>query len=84
LRIRKVKGFLLVVLLYYMENILTFRHCEYCNIWKLKVNSSKSKIIIFSSGRLPQNINFLYDGNAIEIVNHLNILIDVGQIQVPY
>jgi hypothetical protein len=23
--------------------------CEYCNIWKLKVNSSKSKIIIFSS-----------------------------------
>jgi hypothetical protein len=26
-----------------------------------EVNSSKSKIIIFSSGRLPQNINFLYE-----------------------
>ena len=48
--------------------------CEYCNIWKLKVNSSKSKIIIFSSGRLPQNINFLYDGNAIEIVHEFTYL----------
>jgi hypothetical protein len=47
--------------------------CEYCNIWKLKVNSSKSKII-FSIGRLPQNINFLYDGNAIEIVNEFTYL----------
>ena len=26
-----------------------------------EVNSSKSKIIIFFSGRLPQNINFLYE-----------------------
>ena len=48
--------------------------CEYCNIGKLKVNSSKSKIIIFSSGRLPQHINFSYDGNAIEIVNEFTYL----------
>jgi hypothetical protein len=27
-----------------------------------------------SSGRLPQNINFLYDGNAIEIVNEFTYL----------
>jgi hypothetical protein len=48
--------------------------CEYCNIGKLKVNSSKSKIIFFSSGRLPQHINFSYDGNAIEIVNEFTYL----------
>ena len=47
---------------------------EYCSTWKLKVNTSKTKIIIFSGGRLPQNINFIYDGNALEIVNELTYL----------
>ena len=25
---------------------------EYCNIWKLKVNVGKSKVVIFSKGRI--------------------------------
>ena len=47
---------------------------EYCSTWKLKVNTSKTKIIFFSGGRLPKNINFIYDGNALEIVNELTYL----------
>ena len=31
---------------------------EYCLKWKLKVNIDKTKIMIFSKGRLPTNIHF--------------------------
>ena len=48
--------------------------CEYCNIWKLKVNAEKTKIVIFSNGRLPNNLHFLYDGNNLEIVREITYL----------
>ena len=47
---------------------------EYCRIWKLKVNADKTKIVIFSSGRLPRNFSFTYNGNELEIVNELTYL----------
>ena len=44
---------------------------EYCNRWKLVVNTRKTKIIIFKkSGRLPNNIDFNFDNVEIEMVKH--------------
>ena len=31
---------------------------NYCDIWRLTVNTSKRKVIIFSKGRLPRNLKF--------------------------
>ena len=43
---------------------------EYCMRWKLKVNTDKTKIMIFrKGGRIPNNINFIYKNESIEIVN---------------
>jgi hypothetical protein len=36
---------------------------EYCLTWKLKVNIDKTKIVIFGSGRTPQNLSFKYNGS---------------------
>ena len=47
---------------------------EYCDTWKLKVNTSKTKVLIFSKGRQPNNINFIYEENEIEIVKEFNYL----------
>ena len=45
---------------------------EYCNKWKLTVNTSKTKIMIFrKGGRLSNNLNFLYKNSEIEIVKKL-------------
>ena len=45
----------------------------YCNTWKLTVNIQKTKIMIFSKGRLP-NVNFHYNREQIEIVNEFKYL----------
>ena len=29
---------------------------DYCSIWKLKVNTDKSKVMFFSRGKLPKNL----------------------------
>ena len=43
---------------------------EYCQRWKLTVNTSKTKIMVFrKGGRLPNNLNFVYNNIKIEIVN---------------
>ncbi|CAG2256342.1 unnamed protein product [Mytilus edulis] len=47
---------------------------EYCELWKLKVNVQKSKIVIFSKGRLPNNIKFNYKDIVLEIVNEFTYL----------
>jgi hypothetical protein len=39
------------------------------SLWKLNVNSSKTKVVIFAGGRFPtNNFNFTFDGNNFEIV----------------
>jgi hypothetical protein len=40
---------------------------DYCDIWRLKVNVEKSKIVVFSQGRTPNNLKFNY-GKQLEIV----------------
>ena len=50
-----------------LQNMLNLFH-EYCLKWKLKVNIDKTKVMIFSKGRLPTNVNFKYGDKELEIV----------------
>ena len=57
------------------ENEADLQHClevlhEYCTRWKLSVNASKTKIVVFHKGRLPNNIHFKYGEQNIEIVTN--------------
>ena len=40
----------------------------------MKINVDKTKIVVFSKGRLPRNLNFNYNGTNIEIVKDFNYL----------
>ena len=41
--------------------------CEYCKQWKLKVNIDKTKVMVFSNGRMPK-CRFKLESQNIEIV----------------
>ena len=75
-------GMLNLYLLLYADDIVLFgktsedlQHAlsileNYCNRWKLTVNTSKTKIMIFKKGgRLPNDLHFVYNNKDIEIVN---------------
>lgn len=48
---------------------------SYCNDWKLFVNVSKTKIVVFKkSGRLNQNVNWSFIDEDIEVVNQFTYL----------
>jgi len=48
---------------------------EYCNRCKLIVNIDKTKVVIFrKGGRIPNDIEFLYDGKRVDVVNKINYL----------
>ena len=74
-------------LLLYADDIVLFAHFpdelqslletlqSYCIRWKLTVNTSKTKIVIFSKGgRLPRDLRFIYNGEEIEIVKQFSYL----------
>ena len=43
---------------------------NYCKRWKLKVNTQKTKVMVFRKGGiLRDNISFYFDGTELEIVN---------------
>jgi hypothetical protein len=44
---------------------------KYCLTWQLKVNIDKAKIVIFGSGRTPQNLSFKYNGKEMKHFVHL-------------
>ena len=46
----------------------------YCTTWKLTVNISKTKVIVFGKGRMPKNIAFSYDEIPLEVVNNYKYL----------
>jgi hypothetical protein len=56
--------------------------CVYCNKWKLKVNTAKTKVMIFKKGgRLQENLNFYFNDSIVEIVNkfsYLGIVLTTG------
>ena len=47
---------------------------NYCKTWKLKVNVSKTKIIVFGRGRPNQNFHFFFENNEIDIVSEYKYL----------
>ena len=55
-----------------LQNALT-AYASYCETWKLLVNSSKTKIVIFSKGRF-QNYNFVLNNETLEIVKEFKYL----------
>ena len=46
---------------------------DYCNTWNLTVNTSKTKVLIFSSGR-QVNFNFTYKNETVDIVDEYKYL----------
>ena len=47
---------------------------NYCDEWQLTVNVSKTKILIFTSGRYARNLNFFFKGNELELANEYKYL----------
>ena len=47
---------------------------KYCTEWKLTANISKTKIVVFSGGRLPKNLKFFFKGSELEIVKEYKYL----------
>lgn len=48
---------------------------EYCQRWKLSINVSKSKVLVFrKGGMLPRDMTFIYEGAPLEIVKSFKYL----------
>lgn len=47
---------------------------NYCLKWKLRVNTSKTKIVIFSKGRKQSNMKFTLQEEELEIVDEYKYL----------
>ena len=87
-------GMLKLYLLLYADDIVIFSSTsdglqkgldvlsEYCQKWKLTVNTEKTKIMIFrKGGSLPRNLSFVFQGSVLEIVNkfiYLGIIFSTG------
>ena len=53
---------------------------EFCKTWKLNVNISKTKLVVFGRGRTPKNLGFTFEHNEIEITDVYKYLgIHLGQ-----
>ena len=74
-------GMLKLYLLLYADDIVIFSETsdglqnglnilsDYCEKWKLVVNTDKTKLMIFrKGGNLPGNLDFVFNGQKIEIV----------------
>ena len=55
-----------------LQNALT-AYAPYCEIWKLGVNNSKTKIVIFAESRF-QNYNFVLNNETLEIFKEFKYL----------
>ena len=47
---------------------------EYCEKWKMTVNASKTKVMVFVLGRTRNNLQFFYGDYQVEIVKEFNYL----------
>ena len=47
---------------------------EYCHTWKLTINVSKTKVIIFSKGKSKINTKFYFENEELEIEDHYRYL----------
>ena len=87
-------GMLKLYLLLYADDIVIFSNTsdglqrgldvlsDYCQKWKLTVNTEKTKIMIFQKGgNLPRNLSFIFQGSVLEIVKkfvYLGITFSTG------
>ena len=79
-------GLIKLFILLYADNIVIYSSYSeglqnglelYCNCkqWKLKVNTSKTKIMVFRKGGiLPRNLNFIFDCTVLEMVKKFTYL----------
>ena len=47
---------------------------EYCDRWHLKVNVDKTKIVIFSRGKIRKHRNFFFGADPVDVVNEYTYL----------
>ena len=46
----------------------------YCEIWNLTINTEKTKVMIFSYGRISKNVHFYINNKELEIVSEFKYL----------
>ena len=56
-----------------MQNQINYFY-DFCKKWRLKVNIEKSNVLVFSNGRLPNNIKFNCNDKELKIVAHFSYL----------
>ena len=47
---------------------------DYCKLWHLSVNTEKTKVVIFSNGKLRKKATFEFDNKNLEIVDEYKYL----------
>ena len=47
---------------------------EYCHLWKLKINVSKSKVTVFSRDKIRNRPEFYFGENKLDVVDHYKYL----------
>ena len=47
---------------------------SYCNIWKLNINTSKTKIVIFSRGKVRKYPKFNFRNSSIDVIDNFTYL----------
>ena len=47
---------------------------EYCYLWKLKINASKSKVTVFSRGGIRNRPEFYFGENKLDVFDHYKYL----------
>ena len=56
-----------------LQNMLN-NFVDYCDKWQLKINTSKTKVLIFSRGSIPKNLHFYIRNTELEIVKNYKYL----------
>ena len=47
---------------------------SYCNIWELNINTSKTKIVIFSGGKVRNFPKFNFRNSSIDVIDNFTYL----------
>jgi hypothetical protein len=56
-----------------LQSMLNYLN-SYCQAWNLKVNTTKTKIMIFEQGR-HSTFNFIFNGQTLEVVKSFKYLV---------
>jgi hypothetical protein len=57
-----------------VDGMQTMLNVLYCNTWKLQVNVTKTKVVIFSKRKVTQNTRFMSDNKELDICESYNYL----------